>query len=177
MTKPLLAILLLLPWLAQNVAAHSGGLDSNGCHAGSQPYHCHRSPSEMVGNRLRCDLGSKSKDCLEISGSKKGDKQTSKTNYSSLADTPNVPKLNRFTTVDDFKIKNLKCEDGKWAVDGINLASYQKRIDWTVFTVDPDGDPLETYNSVAVFQTMQRKQISLGLSCNIPFEDLTLRFR
>ncbi len=78
MTKPLLAILLLLPWLAQNVAAHSGGLDSNGCHAGSQPYHCHRSPSEMVGNRLRCDLGSKSKDCLEISGSKKSDKQTSK---------------------------------------------------------------------------------------------------
>lgn len=23
--------------------AHSGGLDANGCHAGSQPYHCHRS--------------------------------------------------------------------------------------------------------------------------------------
>ena len=23
--------------------AHSGGLNSNGCHAGSQPYHCHRS--------------------------------------------------------------------------------------------------------------------------------------
>lgn len=22
--------------------AHSGGLDSNGCHAGSKPYHCHR---------------------------------------------------------------------------------------------------------------------------------------
>ena len=23
--------------------AHSGGLDKNGCHAGSKPYHCHRS--------------------------------------------------------------------------------------------------------------------------------------
>ena len=45
------------------VYAHSGGLDSSGCHGGSRPYHCHRSPSEMVGNRLRCDLGSKSKDC------------------------------------------------------------------------------------------------------------------
>jgi hypothetical protein len=43
--------------------AHSGGLDANGCHAGSQPYHCHRSASEMVGNRLRCDLGSESKEC------------------------------------------------------------------------------------------------------------------
>lgn len=45
---------------------HSGGLDANGCHAGSQPYHCHRAPSEMVGNRLRCDLGSRSKDCVGV---------------------------------------------------------------------------------------------------------------
>ena len=43
--------------------AHSGGLDANGCHAGSQPYHCHRAPSEMEGNRLRCDLGSRSAEC------------------------------------------------------------------------------------------------------------------
>lgn len=43
---------------------HSGGLDANGCHAGSQPYHCHRAPSEMIGNRLRCDLGSRSKECI-----------------------------------------------------------------------------------------------------------------
>jgi len=26
-----------------NVVAHSGGTDSKGCHAGSQPYHCHNS--------------------------------------------------------------------------------------------------------------------------------------
>lgn len=44
-------------------AAHSGGLNAQGCHAGSRPYHCHRSPSEMVGNRLRCDLGSRSVEC------------------------------------------------------------------------------------------------------------------
>lgn len=42
---------------------HSGGLNSSGCHGGSKPYHCHRAPSEMVGNRLRCDLGSRSEDC------------------------------------------------------------------------------------------------------------------
>ena len=29
----------LIPLLA---AAHSGGLNAQGCHAGSQPYHCHR---------------------------------------------------------------------------------------------------------------------------------------
>ena len=43
---------------------HSGGLNSQGCHAGSRPYHCHRAPSEMRGNRLRCDLGSRSKECI-----------------------------------------------------------------------------------------------------------------
>ena len=31
--------------LAGQGHAHSGGLDSNGCHAGSQPYHCHRPQS------------------------------------------------------------------------------------------------------------------------------------
>ena len=28
--------------LATHAAAHSGGLNKKGCHAGSQPYHCHR---------------------------------------------------------------------------------------------------------------------------------------
>ena len=59
--------------LTGNVAgAHSGGLDSQGCHGGSRPYHCHRSPSEMVRtqdgrNRLRCDLGSRSRECVSRS--------------------------------------------------------------------------------------------------------------
>lgn len=48
--------------------AHSGGLNSQGCHAGSRPYHCHRAPSEMVGNRLRCDLGSRSSECVGQGG-------------------------------------------------------------------------------------------------------------
>ena len=50
-------------------AAHSGGLNAQGCHGGSRPYHCHRAPSEMVGNRLRCDLGSRSKECIGRSSS------------------------------------------------------------------------------------------------------------
>ena len=52
---------------ATTVNSHSGGLNSQGCHAGSRPYHCHRSSSEMVpstsgGYRLRCGAGSRSKD-------------------------------------------------------------------------------------------------------------------
>ena len=54
---------------SQYASAHSGGLNSQGCHAGSKPYHCHRSPSEMVGNRLRCDLGSRSIECAGWSNS------------------------------------------------------------------------------------------------------------
>jgi hypothetical protein len=34
---------LISPFILTNVFAHSGGTDSNGCHAGSQPYHCHNS--------------------------------------------------------------------------------------------------------------------------------------
>jgi len=49
--------------------AHSGRLNSQGCHGGSQPHHCHRSASEKVpsssgGSRLRCSSGSQSKDCV-----------------------------------------------------------------------------------------------------------------
>ena len=33
---------LLLFLIPLSAAAHSGGLNAQGCHAGSQPYHCHR---------------------------------------------------------------------------------------------------------------------------------------
>ena len=66
------ACLLAVPPLALSATApataHPGGLNSQGCHGGSRPYHCHRSPSEMRRtadgrNRLRCDLGSLSSEC------------------------------------------------------------------------------------------------------------------
>lgn len=55
-------------FLPASAMSHSGGLNSSGCHAGSKPYHCHRSASEMTksssgGNRLKCSSGSTSKDC------------------------------------------------------------------------------------------------------------------
>jgi len=53
--------------------AHSGGLNAQGCHGGSRPYHCHRSPGEMNGNRLRCDLGSRSRECTSRSRSTSSD--------------------------------------------------------------------------------------------------------
>ena len=35
-------LIVVLTALAAQVAAHSDGLNKKGCHAGSQPYHCHR---------------------------------------------------------------------------------------------------------------------------------------
>ena len=35
-------LIAVLTALAAQVAAHSGGLNKKGCHAGAQPYHCHR---------------------------------------------------------------------------------------------------------------------------------------
>lgn len=34
---------LFLSPISMPVLAHSGGLNAQGCHAGSKPYHCHRS--------------------------------------------------------------------------------------------------------------------------------------
>ena len=66
-----LAILILPIALSHETAiAHSGGLNSQGCHAGSRPYHCHRSSNVMVGNRIRCDLGSRSKECIKPSSAR-----------------------------------------------------------------------------------------------------------
>ena len=68
--KILIALLICLFATTQSFA-HSGGLDANGCHGGSKPYHCHRSASDMVKTetghyRLRCDLGSRSQKCVDV---------------------------------------------------------------------------------------------------------------
>ena len=39
--KKFFALTIVALLTASNVAAHSGGTDANGCHAGTQPYHCH----------------------------------------------------------------------------------------------------------------------------------------
>lgn len=63
--RSFLILILMVPSLSQ---AHGGRLNSQGCHAGKQPYHCHRSSSQMErsssgGYRLKCSNGSRSKDC------------------------------------------------------------------------------------------------------------------
>ena len=47
--KSLITTLLVTGLLATNAHAHSGGTNSAGCHAGSQPYHCHNSSPSFSG--------------------------------------------------------------------------------------------------------------------------------
>ena len=68
----MLAIAVATALVVPDVAmSHGGGLNVQGCHNNHNTgvYHCHRSLSEMrrssSGNyRLRCDLGSQSRDCV-----------------------------------------------------------------------------------------------------------------
>ncbi|WP_370161397.1 excalibur calcium-binding domain-containing protein [Limimaricola soesokkakensis] len=39
--------LLCLVLLPSELLAHGGGLNAQGCHAGSQPYHCHRTQTAV----------------------------------------------------------------------------------------------------------------------------------
>ena len=64
----LLTIIFCFILYGSNALAHSGGLNSSGCHSGSKPYHCHRAASDMTksssgGYRLKCSEGSRSQDC------------------------------------------------------------------------------------------------------------------
>ena len=51
--------------------AHSGGLNAEGCHAGSKPYHCHRSGSRKApaGQRLGLiggGIGGRDRNCSDF---------------------------------------------------------------------------------------------------------------
>lgn len=44
----LVSVLLCGYLMAGPALAHSGGLDADGCHAGSKPYHCHRPQNDST---------------------------------------------------------------------------------------------------------------------------------
>lgn len=50
--KKLVSALALTAVTATSAFAHSGGTNSQGCHSGSQPYHCHNSPVVSGGGNI-----------------------------------------------------------------------------------------------------------------------------
>lgn len=173
--------LLLLLWVvlatSETSYGHSGGLDANGCHAGSKPYHCHRASSEMVGNRLRCDLGSRSKDCVDSPVRQVASSSSQPTKTSVPSEKPASSYQREFVAGSyKFKIKNGRCHDGKWIADGINMGDIGTSWNWTIHTVDADGDPLDSFNSSYSFAPKERHTISLGISCRVDWNELKMRF-
>ena len=52
MIRSLLAAALFAALSPAPISAHSGGLNAQGCHAGSRPYHCHRAAPRVVAPRV-----------------------------------------------------------------------------------------------------------------------------
>ena len=44
------SLIILLVTLGNTAFSHSGGLNKDGCHAGSKPYHCHRKQDSSASN-------------------------------------------------------------------------------------------------------------------------------
>lgn len=51
---PALSLVALLLPAGPDVSAHRGGLDGCGCHAGSQPYHCHANACRYCPDSFDC---------------------------------------------------------------------------------------------------------------------------
>lgn len=47
-----IAVSLTLSFPSVPVFAHSGGLNAQGCHAGSKPYHCHRAQPKKKSRKI-----------------------------------------------------------------------------------------------------------------------------
>ena len=71
--------------------------------------------------------------------------------------------------------KNVRCVDNKWRLSFVNRGtSYATNIKILFYTVDSDGDPLQTDTQYIDISGKARKEITLStFNCkSTPFEDL-----
>ena len=184
---PNLTLLWTLAMFSSAALSHSGGLDSNGCHGGSKPYHCHRAPSEMVGNRLRCDLGSQSKECINTR-TKAGTiapvvepveppppRQSEAVNRDATKFSDWTTEL--FTpTGQIIKLKKLRCENGNWMFDAVNNEDKTIELKWIIWIEDSDGDAVRSEIGKAYVFERSRKTVDTSFSCGTDFDRLSMSF-
>tara|TARA_B100000035_G_scaffold279381_1_gene258942 strand:- start:210 stop:695 length:486 start_codon:yes stop_codon:yes gene_type:complete len=141
--------------------AHGGGLNAAGCHNETRTggYHCHRSS------------------------------YTPPSSTSSLpAFIPELPDAvatketeGIFTTgYKGLVFKNVKCINDKWRISLVNRTEYTiQSLEILFYTVDQDGDPLETYTKfVPYFGAKSREDYFLKkFSCSVPFKSLKYTFK
>lgn len=65
---PVLCVVLTFAFtpISTPVYAHSGGLNSQGCHAGSKPYHCHRSSKKNARQQAKSHRLVGDKNCSDF---------------------------------------------------------------------------------------------------------------
>ena len=139
------------------VFAHVGGLNAAGCHNETKTggYHCHRSS------------------------------YTPPSSTSSSSNTFSIPLPETFATKEiegifttgqtGLVFKNVKCINNNWSITLVNRNEYGiNYLNILFYTVDQDGDPLETYSkSLQYIGAKSRKDYLLDkFSCSIPFKSI-----
>ena len=139
------------------VFAHGGGLDAYGCHNETKTggYHCHRSsytpPSSTSSSSNTFSIPLPVTDATkEIEGI--------------------------FTTgKTGLVFKNVKCINNYWSITLVNRNDYYfSNLTVLFYTVDQDGDPLETYQKSQQYigQKSRRDYLLNKFSCSIPFKSI-----
>ena len=95
--------------------AHSGGTDSNGCHSGSEPYHCHTPKSDRSSASPRTSVSPRSSGSSQSSGSPRSSGLIMGTSPGSPSNLPDVP----------FDLKSAS---------GLSEEKYQSNADCKRFT-------------------------------------------
>ena len=139
------------------VFAHGGGLNAAGCHNETKTggYHCHRSSYTPPSST------SSSSNTFSIP----------------LSDTVATKKIEGIFTTGKTGLvfKNVKCINNNWSITLVNRNEYPfSYLDILFYTVDQDGDPLETYSkSTQYIGAKSRKDYLLNkFSCSIPFKSI-----
>tara|TARA_Y100000768_G_C23728574_1_gene563718 strand:- start:63 stop:548 length:486 start_codon:yes stop_codon:yes gene_type:complete len=141
--------------------AHGGGLNAAGCHNVTKTggYHCHRSGYTPPSST------SSSSNTFSIP----------------LPDTVATKEIDGiFTTgYTGLVFKNVKCINNKWRISLVNRTAYTiPTLEILFYTVDQDGDPLETDEIfVTYFGAKSRKDYFIKkFSCSVPFKSLKYTF-
>ena len=140
--------------------AHGGGLNAAGCHNETKTggYHCHRSSYTPPSARSSLPL------VIPV-----------------LPDTVAAKEIKgTFATgISGLVFKNVKCINDKWRISLVNrreLSITSLRI--LFYTVDQDGDPLETHSGyISYLEPKTREDFLINkFSCSIPFKSLKYSF-
>jgi hypothetical protein len=155
---PSLLLMLVFSVLSTNSFSHGGGLNAQGCHneTATGGYHCHRASYTPPSPTRTSSPQSNPSPIIASSPAKKVDGSF-------------------VTKVNNIVFKNVRCVDNKWRLSFVNRGTSRVPFVKILFyTVDSDGDPLQTDQQYIEINGKARKEVTLSaFNCkSTPFEDL-----